>query len=131
MWKELITQLDPSAVFAPGINETDIKHAETALGVALPPDLRELLQETDGVRGEYGPDYIWSLDTIVQQNHAMREDPTYQADCMPFDSLLFLRMPELTESSLRFPSFSSRSLPLETSMCGVQSKIVVFYSQDH
>jgi len=63
--------------------------AEAQLGVALPIALRELLLETDGVRGNYDLPLIWSLDRIVRDNKIFRRDLEFRSLYMPFDALLF------------------------------------------
>jgi hypothetical protein len=63
--------------------------AEQALAVRFPPELRELLKETDGVKDEYNCDLVWSVERIVRDNLSIRENPEYRELFMPFDHLLF------------------------------------------
>jgi SMI1-KNR4 cell-wall len=55
----------------------------------LPQRLRELLEETDGLRGEYGLEVVFSAEEIARQNHAMRTTDGFDELYMPFDCLLF------------------------------------------
>ena len=89
MWKELITQLEPQAVFAPGATVERLSRLEQALGARLPNDLRSLLSESDGVEGQYGLHLIWSADEIEEFNRQRREDAGFRSTYMPFDALLF------------------------------------------
>ena len=88
MWKALVAQFYPDHTSNPGTTDRDIARAETTLGVALPPDLRELLIESNGIADD-GPGLglIWPLDDIVSRNLAMRTD--FRDTFMPFEPLLF------------------------------------------
>ena len=73
---------------APASND-DLAAAEAALGAALPPQLRELLSETDGVVGEYGLGLVWDVGRIAKDNVWFRTNEDYRELFMPFDGLLF------------------------------------------
>ena len=88
MWIEIIRELEPQATFAPSATEEQLVRLEEALHVALPPDLRSLLSETNGVLGEFGLHLIWSTDEIEELNRQRREDPGFRSTYMPLDSLL-------------------------------------------
>lgn len=64
---------------------TDI---QKCLHVELPNDLYQLLQETNGIEGEYG-DFIWSASKIKTENMNMRNIVDFKDLYMPFDCLLF------------------------------------------
>jgi hypothetical protein len=89
MWRELILSLDPKAMLLPPATEEQIAALEQTLGVALPGDLKSLLRESNGVAGEYGVSLIWSTEEIAERNIAMRTQPPFLTDYMPFESLLF------------------------------------------
>jgi hypothetical protein len=72
-----------------GASSDVLEAAERALGVALPPELRHCLQETDGVSGEYGEPLIFSADALQRENLALRHDAALRGLYMPFDALLF------------------------------------------
>jgi len=88
-WKERIFKLCESAQFFPGASSAEITQIKTSLGVSLPADLEELLRESNGVLGEYELGLIWSLDRIISENIAFRENPDFPELYMPFDHLLF------------------------------------------
>jgi hypothetical protein len=60
-----------------------------ALGVALPPELRALLIESNGVQGMHSFDLIWSTDRILHDNLEFRASADFKELYMPFDPLLF------------------------------------------
>jgi cell wall assembly regulator SMI1 len=89
MWRELIERLYPDHEFGAGATPRSLAEAELRLGVSLPPDLRELLTETDGVVGSYGLGLVWPVSRIVEDNLAFRSQASFRDLYMPFDSLLF------------------------------------------
>ena len=88
-WTDQILKLCSDAEFFPGAKPHEIQQAEAELGVALPEDLACLLQESNGVGGEYGLGLIWPLERIVRENKEFREYPDFPELYMPFDHLLF------------------------------------------
>lgn len=98
MWRELIGELckdfepvahlDPGPEFFPGATPAELEAVERQLGVPLPPSLKELLAESNGVLVCFGQHLIWSTDEIVSRNLELRTNPMYE-DYMPFDHLLF------------------------------------------
>ncbi|HEU5440105.1 MAG TPA: SMI1/KNR4 family protein [Ktedonobacterales bacterium] len=98
MWRELIRELckdfepvahlDPGPEFFPGATPAELEAVERQLGVPLPPSLKELLDESNGVLVCFGQHLIWSTDEMVSRNIELRTDPIY-ADDMPLDHLLF------------------------------------------
>ncbi len=62
---------------------------ETAVGIALPDELKSLLRESNGVLGAYGLRLIWSAEEITQRNVKMRTDSNFLHSYMSFENLLF------------------------------------------
>lgn len=89
MWIERIRDWTTDAVFAGPATVQGLQACERELGHRLPPDLRELLLETDGVEGEYGLGLIWPARRIATDNSMFRQSPDFAALYMPFDPLLF------------------------------------------
>ena len=89
MWKELISDLTDNAQFGPPGSVLHLESIESELGVTLPDELKSLLQESDGVAGEYGLGLIWNIDRIRGDNLRFRQDPDFKSMYMPFDNLLF------------------------------------------
>jgi hypothetical protein len=91
MWRELIAHLDVEAEFHPPATLEQVQAVESALGVALPTQLRDLLLETDGAEIVYGTGLVWSAEQIITRNLDMRH--AWQRDewvgTMPIDHLLF------------------------------------------
>ena len=88
MWRELAQRTLKAAV-TDGVSPPDLEMAEIGLGAALPPALRDLLTETNGVTGEYGLNLIWPLERIVADNLAFRANDQFRRLYMPFDPFLF------------------------------------------
>jgi hypothetical protein len=88
-WKQLIERAASDAEFASPASAGQLTAIEQSLGVQLPPALRELLLESDGVRAHYGAGVIWPSSMIQQQNLLFRTNEDFKPLYMPFDNLLF------------------------------------------
>lgn len=88
-WKQLILRVEPDATFQEPASLKSLRALETGLDVTLPPDLRELLQVSDGVEGSYGLGVIWPCARILEDNTRFRQSKQFRELYMPFDSLLF------------------------------------------
>jgi hypothetical protein len=89
MWREVATGVFADAVLAGPATVADLEAAEAALGFSLPAQLRELLQEANGIIGRSGTDTVWPVSDISRRNLSFRSDPSFRELYMPFDSLLF------------------------------------------
>lgn len=89
MWKELISNLTDECEFFLPAPPAQIKRVENELRSEMSDDLKTLLEESNGVRGEYGLGLIWTLDEILQRNLSFRQTPDFKTLYMPFDCLLF------------------------------------------
>lgn len=85
----MINRLTPHATFAPPATGEAIQACEQTLGHPLTDELVELLQETNGVEGEYGLGLVWSLERIARDNIALRTGSEHNQLYMPFEPLLF------------------------------------------
>src|ERR1700736_1094638 len=90
MWREFIQTLEPSATFFPPATEQQLAKLETAINVALPDELRHLLMESNGVRGEYGLRLIWSIEEIIEENQEKRTNAIYMVNALKCEQLLRL-----------------------------------------
>src|SRR5262245_3969841 len=88
-WKEHIAAICAQASFSEPAEERALAAAETKLGMRLPESLRELLAESNGVRGEYELALIWPIERIIEDNRLFRADESFRTLYMPFDGLLF------------------------------------------
>ncbi len=88
MLKEQIAQWG-EASFGQPAPETELKRCEEALGEPLPPELRTLLKEADGVVGEYGLGLVWESGRIAHDNRHFRSDSTFGELYLPFEGLVF------------------------------------------
>jgi len=49
MWREFVENFSIKCAFALAASDQSLKDAEVALGIALPPELRSLLLESNGI----------------------------------------------------------------------------------
>jgi hypothetical protein len=77
-WIALIEQLHPERELRPGATEAQLAEAEASLGLAIPRELRGLLEDTNGAFGEYGLALIWSVDRIARDNLQFRSLPAFR-----------------------------------------------------
>lgn len=89
MWRERISEWTDQVVFHQPASKAAILGCETALGQVLPPDLKDLLGESDGVEGEYGLGLVWPVERITNDNLAFRRNLDFRRLYMPFEQLLF------------------------------------------
>jgi hypothetical protein len=88
-WRALVRRLTAECEFSPPGTAQQFSAAERALGVALPGDLRDLLQESNGIAGQYGLGLVWPIERIEADNLGFRSNADYRELYMPFDHLLF------------------------------------------
>lgn len=89
MWLELISQLSQDLQFHLPAPLNEIASVESELEVSLPKELKNLLQESNGVEGSYGLGLIWSTERIKRDNLSFRHSSDFKDLYMPFDHLLF------------------------------------------
>jgi len=89
MWRERISSWTDQATFRSPPTDAAINGCQLALGQMLPPDLVDLLRETNGVDGEYGLGLVWPVERIKDDNLAFRENEAFGRLYMPFEPLLF------------------------------------------
>ena len=87
MWCELVKQVWSQCTFAPPASEQSLHDVEAALGVALPPNLRDLLLESNGFGDRYA-NGVMSTEQIITCNLELRADAEKDDLYMPFDHLL-------------------------------------------
>ncbi|MGI5427816.1 SMI1/KNR4 family protein [Streptomyces sp. CA-179760] len=88
MWRESLEDL-VTGPWRPPAPYAALHAIETSLGSPLPPTLRFLLLETDGLEGPYGEDIVWAADRILNDDLAFRTRPEFRLLHRPFDPLLF------------------------------------------
>ncbi|WP_242251931.1 SMI1/KNR4 family protein [Bacillus cereus group sp. BfR-BA-01379] len=89
MWKNSIHSISPNLSLKKTAMTDELTDIQNCLHVELPNELYQLLQETNGVEGEYG-DFIWSTSKIKTENMNMRNIVDFKDLYMPFDCLLFI-----------------------------------------
>lgn len=88
-WRGRLAAFGDAARFAPPASPAALGSLETALGLALPDELRSLLAESDGPADRYGASVVWPAAEMARQNREFRTNPDFRRLYMPFDSLLF------------------------------------------
>jgi hypothetical protein len=106
-WRELITgfyknrQLEGCSLkpeFYPPVSDSELRQAESRLGVKLPKQQRSLLLETNGVMDMMSVDggkwsksgwLLWPLEKIIKENLQIRSDDSLREMYMPLDCFLF------------------------------------------
>lgn len=87
-WLDLLAEAMPGCALRPGAAPEALRAAEETLGGPLPPELAELLLETNGVEFD-GIEPVWPLERIVSSNVEFRSMEDFRDLYMPFDHLVF------------------------------------------
>ena len=88
LWRELVAHSGKAHAFAPPASEYALNDMEVVLGVGIPPELRALLLESDGIGDEYGRGVL-CVEEMLKCNLYLRTDTEEDDLYMPFDFLLF------------------------------------------
>jgi hypothetical protein len=88
-WKKYVATLTDDVSFGPLAGKKGFSDAENELGLALPDDLKLLLQECDGVVADYGAEIVWSTMEMRRRNQEIRSADGFRCLYMPFENLLF------------------------------------------
>lgn len=89
MWIEYIRSICVECSFSEAAAWASVSLAESSLHVVFPTQLKELLYETDGVRGAYDLGLVWPIERILADNLHFRQDEHLRQLYMPFTNLLF------------------------------------------
>ncbi|GLV85887.1 hypothetical protein Slala03_55760 [Streptomyces lavendulae subsp. lavendulae] len=89
MWRETALQAFPGVGFREPVPAPELAEAERRLGREIPPELKQLLLESNGVIGQTSVDTVWAIDQIVEQNRVFWSEPSFAQLYMSFDALLF------------------------------------------
>jgi hypothetical protein len=89
MWRDFIVNLTDAATYGSPASAADLAEAEKDLAIIFPGELRELLSESDGIKGAYGLNVVWPLARIQKDNLEFRTRLDFRQLYMPFDCLLF------------------------------------------
>lgn len=87
--EDLIEKLKSTYSFGLPVSSYELANFEIDLGLSLPERLKAILEETNGIEGEYGTKIFWSTEEILQNNLNLRSNEDFKDLYMPFDSLLF------------------------------------------
>ena len=86
MWCELVESVCSECTFAPPGDEQSLNDIEAA----LPPELRALLLESNGIGGDCA---IMPVERMITVNLELRSFPEHDDLYMPFDNLLCFGSP--------------------------------------
>ena len=89
MLKQRLGHFAEQCVFMPPAQSEDIAAAERELERSLPLALALVLNESNGVFGEYELGLVWPLERIVRDNLLFWPNREFKNLYMPFDHLLF------------------------------------------
>jgi hypothetical protein len=89
MWIELVSELFPDAQFGAPVGEERLDAAGGQLRRPVPRELRQLLLEADGVRGQFLVGVVWDLERIARDNSEFRSRPDFASLYESFDDLIF------------------------------------------
>lgn len=88
-WAEFLASLTGSVTTSAPASASSIERLQKDLRVTLPEPLRSVLDESDGIQGEYGLGLVWPCSRIREDNLSLRQSREYRQLYMPFDPLLF------------------------------------------
>ncbi|MFC0213752.1 SMI1/KNR4 family protein [Paenibacillus chartarius] len=88
MWVEFFKGVSEDCTFHNPASLNEIAKVEEQLSAVLPQQLKEILLETNGLKGCYDLGLIWSIDEIMNENMRYRDD-YFKEHYMPFDNLIF------------------------------------------
>ncbi|MFD7296592.1 SMI1/KNR4 family protein [Streptomyces sp. NPDC059897] len=89
MWRELIGSRGVAVAFSRPAPSAEVVRVESSLSQALPPELRTLLLEANGLQDQYGTDVIWSAAQVLEENLVARSDEAFAQLYAPFDPFVF------------------------------------------
>lgn len=89
MWREKILNLHPNSIFSEPALQEKVDDTEKSIGVNLPLDFKNLLDESNGVTDKYGLGIVWSIERIREENLFARNNPEYADMYMPLNPLIF------------------------------------------
>lgn len=78
-----------SATFSAPASPGALLACEAQLCHRLPDHLRRLLEETNGIEGEFGLGLLWNAERIAEDNGRFRKSTDFRQLYMPFDGLVF------------------------------------------
>ncbi|RYI27611.1 SMI1/KNR4 family protein [Bacillus infantis] len=68
MWRDYLTSISRECEFKAPATEAETALIKKELKVELPDKLAELYKETNGVYGNYGISFVWSIEQMIKEN---------------------------------------------------------------
>lgn len=88
MWTDFISSISNQCQFQAPATRDAIESVKKKLNIDLPTKLADLYSETNGVYGEYGISFIWSIEQLVKENLFFWTLDKYR-DIQPLETYLF------------------------------------------
>ncbi|MEU6660854.1 SMI1/KNR4 family protein [Streptomyces sp. NPDC046821] len=88
LWRELASGF-PGVEFQDPATDHILGEVERRLGQSVPPSLRELLLESNGIEDVYGTELVWAAEKILGENLAFRDSVEFRGLYQSFDALMF------------------------------------------
>ncbi|MGN7942529.1 SMI1/KNR4 family protein [Virgibacillus sp. 6R] len=89
MWKGYLSSISKECQFKAPATETEILSIKKDLNIDLPKKLADLYYETNGVYGNYGISFIWSLEQMIKENLFFWTLHEHKESMKPLDTFLF------------------------------------------
>lgn len=88
-WREFISRVAPNHTVTDGMPWMQYAKLQETFGLDAHPELRALLESTNGIKSPLGYDLIWSIERIIEENTRVRLDLRLRKQYMPLDCLFF------------------------------------------
>jgi len=88
-WRDLLKELATDCVLTDGMPFLQYRELQETFGHELHPELRALLEATNGVRSPYDYALLWPIERIIDENRRIRCDRRLLKQYMPLDCLFF------------------------------------------
>ena len=86
-WRDQVASYE--VTFAAAASVAALDGLERQLELALPPELRAFLAESNGLADRHRTSVVWSAAAIAEQNREFRTRRDFRDLYMPFDAMLF------------------------------------------
>lgn len=73
-----------------GMPWLEYRKLEETFGFPLHPEMRSLLESTNGIKDQIGCDLIWPIQRMIEENCRIRCDHRLRKQYMPLDCLFFV-----------------------------------------
>ena len=89
MLRNYLSSISKECEFKAPATEAEIASIKKKLNVGLPTKLADLYNQTNGVYGNYGISFIWSIEQLIRENIFLRTIHEQRDFIKPLDTFLF------------------------------------------